>query len=499
MIEESEYGAFIKMEIENIRDYDYFFPYDALCESITKKRCNNQKEALEEICSFLSENREKTKKIIKGTKLDNTLPPFEKILFETSIYKQKKMPSSGEIKNKDTVSFSSEIEETVNVILNLNGRKDPKGLVLQRKLTSQKFGFAKDIYFSSLINRLYLKSGSKDVKTLFSSWLWLKEESTLQFFLKVLNPPKEGSERFYESKLTYPSPYYKISIQNIIKRLNSNSWYSVDDLFSYYKEVTAPFKFCIKDENRFCFIRNDDIRTLDKKDITAEIEKYEEDIIIKPYFLAYLYVFSFFGVIDIVEEEPELKIITKGRKLPYSPFHALKYISLTEYGRYILGLRDDKPEIKRDFSLPILDKDLLLITYKGESVELRSFFSYIADPLGPVRYKVSLKSFTKNIETEDEAKALIEKFKGIFPFLPHVWTSFFSEVLSSFKIFTRISSGSVYSIRQSDKIYDLLKEEEIRKYVVFLEDGFIYIANKDYKRLVQELEKRGYKDSFVLS
>ena len=66
MIEESEYGAFIKMEIENIRDYDYFFPYDALCESIAQKRCNNQKEALKEICCFLSENREKTKKIIKG-------------------------------------------------------------------------------------------------------------------------------------------------------------------------------------------------------------------------------------------------------------------------------------------------------------------------------------------------------------------------------------------------------------------------------------------------
>ena len=499
MIEESEYGAFIKTEMENIRDYDYFFHYEELCESLTKKRSKNKNEAFEELCSFLAESREKTQKAIREANPSIPLPVLEKIIFETFADEEKNMPSSVEIGNNNILSFSSEIEEAVEVTLNIKGKKNLKGRTLQRKLIAEKFDFDKDAYFFIIINDLYLQTGSKDVKTLFSFWLRYKKEPSLSFFLKILNPLKEESDRFYISGFSYPSTYYKVSIKNIIRKLIPSAWYSVDDLFSYYKKTTAPFKFCSKKENRFDFIRNDDIMTLDKKDITAEIEKYEEDLIIKPYFLAYLYVFSFFGAIDIIEKEPELKIISKGKKLPYSPFNALKYVSLTENGRYLLSLRDDKPEIKRDFSLPIIDKDLLLITYKGDSVELKSFFSSIADPLGPIRYKVSLKSFTKNIDTEDEAKALIEKFKKIFPSLTAVWTSFFSSVLSSFKIFTRVSSGSVYSIKNYDKIYDLLKEEEIRKYVVFLEDGFIYIANKDYKRLVQELEKRGYKDSFVLS
>lgn len=282
------------------------------------------------------------------------------------------------------------------------------------------------------------------------------------------------------------------SLISLIKEMNENDCLSIKNIikaFIYREKDIELISF--KDVKDYTYINEANYER-------TKIQKYEdyEELIIEPFIKSYLFLLGTLGIFELFYTKPEenLKIYIKVGYL--SQFSGLKYIKLTDLGKYVLGF-SEKYEIPLNYekSEIFLDDKRLIVTILGESPTRRMFFEKISKKIGNNIYKVTIDSFKRTVKSSGELKERIEKFKSNIgnANLPDNWQEFFDNLVKKFTLIEEVKDFTVLKLKEDKELLQIIaKDNRFKGLFLKAEEYHILIKREKLEELAKLLKEYGY-------
>jgi hypothetical protein len=217
-------------------------------------------------------------------------------------------------------------------------------------------------------------------------------------------------------------------------------------------------------------------------------------LLLGPLFKAYCYLFAALGVLEITQQMPPLARIQGEKKRPISPYDSLETFRVTELGKWCLGLTAKRPERPKAEYQAIADRELLLVTVQGSSLERTVYLDKIGRKLGPDRWRISPDSFIAGCINKKQIEDRINKFKALIDPEPAThWSALFDKVLNRAGLFDQAPEDMlIYSLPSDQNIAEeLLRDTEFRSLVCRAERGLIIVPWENRKKFFAVLNKHG--------
>jgi hypothetical protein len=215
-----------------------------------------------------------------------------------------------------------------------------------------------------------------------------------------------------------------------------------------------------------------------------------------PLFKAYSYVMALLGIVDIIETEPVLAVKSNRKRIPISPYDALSHIRVNPFGAWCLGVSKNRPpRSELDFET-ITDDELLLVTFRGKSLERKLFLEQIGQQLGEERYRISEITFVRGCKNLQEIAKRIERFKELLNPLPSThWLKFFNTIISRAIVFTAPQPCIMFDLPSDPTLkQQLMDDSQLRKFMVRAEGNRIVVRFDDIKVFQKLLVQKGFLD-----
>jgi len=211
-----------------------------------------------------------------------------------------------------------------------------------------------------------------------------------------------------------------------------------------------------------------------------------------PYVKGMIFLCASLGILDIKYNYP-ISLDSNMKDLFY--FEGLKYVRLTSFGEYILGLKDDYTySITDDTEVKLFD-NALMIKVEGESPKKRNLLEKVSIPISDTLYKTDARTFYSSCTSSVEVLRIIEKFKEIVTGdVPDNWITFFRSLRAKMNPFKEVSEVLRLKLPIDDSELQeiILKDTIIKKIILKAENYNIIIAEKDYQKLMNRLKNYGY-------
>jgi hypothetical protein len=281
-------------------------------------------------------------------------------------------------------------------------------------------------------------------------------------------------------------------------------------------------RFIYRSAQYFCFYFNDTERYLKYRADAINVEdmtlssRYSSDfyptgilqyyLLTAPLLKAYCYLFAALGLLEISQAAPPLSRIQNEKERPLSPYDSLKSFRVTELGKWCLGLTKERPERPKAEYQAIADKELLLVTVQGNSLERTVYLDKIGRKLGGQtgkegsaesgtdRWRVSPDSFISGCTDKKQIQDRIDKFKTLIDPAPAPhWLALFEKTLIRAGLFDRpLDDMLVYQLPADRSISEeLLRDTELRSLVHRAEGGLLVVPVKNRKKFLALLNIHG--------
>ena len=331
---------------------------------------------------------------------------------------------------------------------------------------------------------------SKNIKNIiedfFNTNLFNTEDSYIytNLFLNYL----KGTKNIWENPEKIKETTY--TLVQLLREFPENGIVSVEKIVRAYilreeNDLIAP-----KDITDYIYIN----------EANGQRAKIQNDIdyvnyIIEPFVKSYLFLLSIFGVFEIFYEKPFFRkgLFLKNNYL--SKYDGLKYIRLTDLGKYILGYKENFEILDKKERVEIhLDDKRQFITIVGEAPARVMFFEKISIKIKGNMFKFTYDSFLKGIKTYEELIDRIEKFKeNTTRELPLNWQEFFENLEKKFNSIKLISDYVVLKLDDNKELIKLvLKDSRIKKICLKAEDYHLIVSKENLKELVKIFGEYGY-------
>ncbi|POR04040.1 hypothetical protein AU468_04295 [Alkalispirochaeta sphaeroplastigenens] len=227
-------------------------------------------------------------------------------------------------------------------------------------------------------------------------------------------------------------------------------------------------------------------------------EIFSRVLLDKPCMKSYCYLMATLGVLEITEKEPDLPVQRQSKHLPVSPCDAINAIRVTDFGRWCLGLTQERPATRKIVFEALADKDLLLVTLKGTSLERRIFLDDIGEKLGEDRYRITPGSFIGKCTSTTDIRERITRFYDLIdpeP-APH-WEAFFDDLLSRSHAFSSYTEGILFSLPDDPELRRLLSSDQKLSSLAFrAEQGRLAVPKQQVQKFLKLLRDAGYLPPF---
>ncbi len=227
--------------------------------------------------------------------------------------------------------------------------------------------------------------------------------------------------------------------------------------------------------------------------------RFQYPLLELPLFKAYCYLMALLGIVDIIETEPVLAVQSNRKRIPISPYDALSHIRVNPLGAWCLGVSKNRPQrAKLDFET-ITDDELLLVTFRGKSLERKLFLEQIGQQLGEERFRISETTFVRGCKNLPEIEARIERFKKLLNPTPSArWLAFFQTIRNRAVVFTGPQPCFMFDLPSDPALKQhILDDPQLRKLLIRAEGNRIVIRFENLKILQKLLVQKGYLDSGI--
>jgi hypothetical protein len=276
--------------------------------------------------------------------------------------------------------------------------------------------------------------------------------------------------------------------------------FDADKLAEHIKVTTKKFYFCGLDFERTLKIK---ANLLDIDGITYSCENFDDfyvhgilrhHLLVKPLFKAYCFIFAALGLLEITLKMPPLALTKNNKQFPISPYDSLKTIHITKLGLWCLGLTSIKPPKPRHEYQAIADKELLLVTVQGNSLERTVYLDRIGMKLGEDRWRISPASFISGCESKKQIEDRIVRFKALIDPAPAThWLELFDRAVIRAGLFGRYRNDVlVYNLPEDRKVTEeLLRDKQLKGIAFRAEGGMLIVPLKNQKKFLALLNEHG--------
>jgi hypothetical protein len=300
----------------------------------------------------------------------------------------------------------------------------------------------------------------------------------------------------YEGLPASRETFHKI----LLEVAKDGSRFDADKLAEHIKVTAKKFGFSGSEFEKTLRIK---ASLLEVDGITYSCNYYEDfnvygilrhPLFVKPLFKAYCYIFAALGLLEITLKTPPLALTKASKQMPISPYDSLKTIRITKLGLWCLGLSSEKPPLPRHEYQAIADKELLLVTVQGNSLERTVYLDRIGIKLGEDRWRISPASFISGCESKKHIEDRIERFKKLIDPAPAPhWLDLFDKALSRAGLFGHYRHDVlVYSLGENRKIAEeLLRDPELKRIAFRAEGGMLIVPTRNQKKFLALLNEHG--------
>jgi hypothetical protein len=295
-------------------------------------------------------------------------------------------------------------------------------------------------------------------------------------------------------------PIARSVFYNILMHVaRDGSWFDTDKLAENIKVTGKDFSFCNSHLERSLKLKAETIIS-DGITYTPGYDDFRPDGILvfylmtRPLFKSYCYIFAVLGILEIVQTSPPLVRTYRNKQYPFSVYDSLSAIRITDLGRWCLGLTNERPPKPSQEYHAIADRELLLVTVQGSSLERKVYLDKIGTRLGEDRWRISPASFINGCINKRQITERIERFKMLIdpnP-APH-WEQLFKKVINRAGLFNKSRTDIiVYDLPENHELLEeLLKNPELKRIVRRVEGRMIAISVKDQKKFYALLNEHG--------
>ena len=292
----------------------------------------------------------------------------------------------------------------------------------------------------------------------------------------------------------------KVFHEILLYMAQDEGWFDADALTDYIRASGKAFSFCERDFEKTLRIKADDFvfdgLTLNHS-YTGDFRPdglLRHHLLVRPLFKAYCFIFAAFGLLEITQAPPPLARNHKNKQHPFSPYDSLKAVRVTELGRWCLGVSNKRPERPSQEYQAIADKELLLVTVQGNSLERRVYLDKIGQRLGEDRWRISPGSFIAGCINQRQIAERVERFKLLIDRnpAPH-WEQLFKKVVDRSGLFDKKRTDMlVYDLPENREIQEeLLRDPEIKRIVQRVEGRMLAVAVKNQTKFYALLAEHG--------
>lgn len=357
----------------------------------------------------------------------------------------------------------------------------------------------------------------------------LKTENIAMFFIMLLEEYK--NEKYFNSSnikniindfietknISKDNHYiYSILFLNYLKGIK-NIWENKENLsaaceslITLLKEMKEDDCLDVKNIIKAFIYRDNNIELINFKDIKDYIyineANYErtkivdyndyEEFVIAPFIKSYLFLLGTLGIFELFYTKPEkcTKLYLKNGYL--SQFSGLRYIKLTNLGKYIFSFKDTyEMPTNYEKSEIFLDDKRLIVTILGESPTRRMYFEKISKKIGNNIYKITIDSFKRTVKSYSELKDRIEKFKknaGTIE-LPENWQEFFDNLTRKFSSIEEVRDFIVLKLNDDKELLQIImKDNRFKSLFLKAEDYHLLVKKENVEELSKILKEYGY-------
>jgi len=327
-------------------------------------------------------------------------------------------------------------------------------------------------------------------------------DSSFEYSVLLPHVSKGRGPRLRRSFFDHFPPARSIFYQMVKIMAESGGWYDVNAAAESVRMQALPFTIFRYDYGTSELIVKGEKLILPEEG-TIEVDAWEKGfvpdiylshaLITRPLLKGYCYLMASLGLLEIEEEEPEKLLVKNEKRLPISPFEGLSWVRVTSFGAWCFGTSQDKPELRRVQYEAIADRELPLVTYRGQSLECKVFLERIGAPIGEDRFRISEASFIRNCRNIAEIEYQIDEFKRLIAREPagH-WEELFSRIRERARLFEDQEPCVMIRLPEDRELRRLfLEEKKLSSLVVRAEGGRIVVPQRNYKKLRKALEEFG--------
>ncbi len=214
-----------------------------------------------------------------------------------------------------------------------------------------------------------------------------------------------------------------------------------------------------------------------------------------PLFRAYFYLMAVFGLVEISERENPVKTVKTQKERPVSNYDTVFAVRVTPFGRWCLGLDSEKPANEKRTFEAIADRELLMVTFRGKSLERKLYLEAIGEAVGEERYRITASSFSHGCVTMSDIDRRIESFQRLIePDPSPKWKTFFSSVKKRAQFFMVSESALVIDLGDNGSEFRtiLARDPGLASCVLRVEGNRIAVLSSKFDRFCKLIESWGY-------
>lgn len=277
-------------------------------------------------------------------------------------------------------------------------------------------------------------------------------------------------------------------------------WFDADKLAEHIRVTRKPFAFCDRDLEKTFKIKAETLEIQGARYFAVFNDEFHPDgimrfyLLVRPLFKAYGYILAALGLLEIIQETPPLSRQYREKPYPLSPYDSLRAFRITEFGRWCLGLSNQRPPQTPRECQAIADRELFLVTVQGNALERRVYLDKIGRKLGEDRWRISPGSFIAGCTHEGQIDERIERFKNLID--PHPaphWEGLFQKLIYRAGLFDLNRTDMlVYDLPEDQEItHELLQDPELKRLARRAEGRMLVVASKDQRKFFALLSEHG--------
>ncbi|MDR0568283.1 MAG: hypothetical protein LBG87_03655 [Spirochaetaceae bacterium] len=285
----------------------------------------------------------------------------------------------------------------------------------------------------------------------------------------------------------------------LLETARDGGWFSADRLIEYIQVSGIDFSFCDRNFEKSLRLKGDKLLaegfTFSSEDGNFQVEGIiRHTLLTAPLFKAYCYIFAVLGILEITQSQAERIRMHRGKAQTLSPYSSLKAFRITAFGRWCLGLTAEAPPRTAETYQAIADRELLLVTVQGNSLERRVYLDKIGQRLGEDRWRISPGTFIRGCTDRKQISERIARFKTLIDAEPEAhWEELFQGALKRAGLFAEPRSDVlIYDMPADPKIAEeLLRDPEIKELIRRVEGRMLAVLAKDSRKFFALLNEHG--------